>query len=81
MDHARRPSEPTSAQFIDIRRIPAQMFSNLVYNCYSSGMVRCIGLVPTSFREKNSSAVSRTLRREKARGSGFNFVMRFNVWW
>jgi amino acid transporter len=44
MDHARRPSEPTSAQFIDIRRIPAQMFSNLVYNCFRCHfMHRCVG--------------------------------------
>jgi hypothetical protein len=40
-------------------------------------MVRCIGLVPTSFREANSSSVSRTLRREKARVSGFTLAMRF----
>jgi hypothetical protein len=42
-------------------------------------MVRWIGLVPTSFREENSSAVSGTLplRREKALGSGFSFAMRF----
>jgi hypothetical protein len=33
----------------------------------SSGIVRCIGLVPTSFKEANSSLVSSTLRGEKDR--------------
>ena len=43
----------------------------------ASGMVRCIGRVPTSFKEANSSAVSRTLRRAN-RGSGFSFAMGSN---
>src|SRR5262245_4535521 len=31
----------------------------------SSGMVRCIGLLPTSFKDANSSLVSRVSRKEK----------------
>jgi hypothetical protein len=41
-------------------------------------MVRCMGLLPTSFREAYSSAVSRTLRRAN-RGSGFSFAMKL-IW-
>jgi hypothetical protein len=37
-----------------------------------------MGLLPTSFREAYSSAVSRTLRRAN-RGSGFSFAMKL-IW-
>jgi hypothetical protein len=40
--------------------------------------VRCIGLVPTSFNEANSSLISGTLRRDKDRSWDLNSAMRLS---
>src|SRR5262249_13264633 len=51
------PSEPRTTS----RMYPAASSRS---RC-SSGMVRCIGLLPTSFKDANTSLVSGMLRREK----------------
>ena len=45
----------------------------------SSGIVLCIGLVPTSFKEANSSLVSGTLRGDKDRDWDRNRAMPSNM--